>query len=74
MLNNDQIEFTIPGSAEGKPETADAGATVNYKGSVHLTKEDAGGHKLEGAVFKIADQNGNTVQEELVSERNGTIT
>ncbi|WP_144561114.1 SpaA isopeptide-forming pilin-related protein, partial [Bacillus paralicheniformis] len=74
MLNNDQIEFTIPGSAEGKPEPVDAGAAVNYKGSVHLTKEDAGGHKLEGAVFKIADQNGNTVQEELVSDRNGTVT
>ncbi|AMR09201.1 SpaA isopeptide-forming pilin-related protein [Bacillus licheniformis] len=74
MLNNDQIEFTIPGSAEGKPEPVDAGAAVNYKGSVHLTKEDAKGHKLEGAVFKIADQNGNTVQEELVSDRNGTVT
>ena len=74
MLNNDQIEFTIPGSAEGKPEPVDAGAAVNYKGSVHLTKEDAEGHKLEGAVFKIADQNGNTVQEELVSDRNGTVT
>ncbi|WP_284632371.1 SpaA isopeptide-forming pilin-related protein [Bacillus licheniformis] len=74
MLNNDQIEFTIPGSAEGKPEPVDAGAAVNYKGSVHLTKEDAKGHKLEGAVFKIADQIGNTVQEELVSDRNGTVT
>ncbi|GBC66717.1 MULTISPECIES: SpaA isopeptide-forming pilin-related protein [Bacillus] len=74
MLNNDQIEFTIPGSAEGKPEPVDAGAAVNNKGSVHLTKEDAKGHKLEGAVFKIADQNGNTVQEELVSDRNGTVT
>ncbi|MEC5226646.1 SpaA isopeptide-forming pilin-related protein [Bacillus licheniformis] len=74
MLNNDQIEFTIPGSAEGKPEPVDAGAAVNNKGSVHLTKEDAKGHKLEGAVFKIVDQNGNTVQEELVSDRNGTVT
>ncbi|XBM33846.1 SpaA isopeptide-forming pilin-related protein [Bacillus licheniformis] len=29
---------------------------------------------LKEAVFKIADQNGNTVQEELVSDRNGTVT
>ncbi|MCY8356034.1 Ig-like domain-containing protein [Bacillus haynesii] len=74
MLNTDQIEFTIPGSAEGKPEPIDAGAAVNHKGSVHLTKEDAEGRKLEGAFFKIVDQNGNTVQEELVSDQNGTVT
>ncbi|MFB7316825.1 SpaA isopeptide-forming pilin-related protein [Bacillus haynesii] len=74
MLNTDQIKVTIPGSAEGKPEPVDAGAAVNHKGSVHLTKEDAEGSKLEGAVFKIVDQNGNTVQEELVSDQNGTVT
>ncbi|MEN7364093.1 SpaA isopeptide-forming pilin-related protein [Bacillus licheniformis] len=73
MLNNDQIEFTIPGSAEGKPEPVDAGAAVNYKGSVHLTKEDAKGHKLEGAVFKIIDSEGKTVKDDLISKEGGKI-
>ncbi|TWJ96117.1 Serine-aspartate repeat-containing protein D [Bacillus licheniformis] len=73
MLNNDQIEFTIPGSAEGKPEPVDAGAAVNYKGSVYLQKEDEDGNGLEGAVFKIIDSEGKTVKDDLISKEGGKI-
>ncbi|MDI6567155.1 MSCRAMM family protein, partial [Bacillus subtilis] len=65
VLNTKKKEFTISESAAGKPEAADAGIAVNDKGSVELTKEDADGQKLEGAVFKIIDKEGNTVQEGL---------
>lgn len=74
VLNTKKKEFTISESAAGKPEAADAGIAVNDKGSVELTKEDADGQKLEGAVFRIIDKEGNTVQEGLTSDENGKIT
>ncbi|AHK48345.1 cell wall anchor protein [Bacillus velezensis TrigoCor1448] len=73
VLNTEKIEFTISESAEGKPESTDAGTAVNYKGSVRLTKEDAEGKKLEGAVFKIVDSDGKTVKEDLVSDKDGKV-
>ncbi len=73
MLNTEKVEFTISESAEGKPESTDAGTAVNYKGSVRLTKVDAEGKKLEGAVFKIVDSDGKTVKEDLVSDKDGKV-
>ncbi|MEC0406243.1 SpaA isopeptide-forming pilin-related protein [Bacillus velezensis] len=73
VLNTEKVEFTISETAEGKPESTDAGTAVNYKGSVRLTKEDADGRNLEGAVFKIVDSDGNTVQEDLVSNKDGKV-
>ncbi|MCY7906084.1 Ig-like domain-containing protein [Bacillus inaquosorum] len=74
VLNTEKKEFLISESAAGKPESADAGIAVNDKGAVELTKEDADGQKLEGAVFKIIDKEGKTVQEELASDKNGRVT
>lgn len=73
MLNTEKIEFAISDSAAGKPDPADAGIAINYKGSVELTKENTEGQKLEGAVFNIVDQEGNTVQEELTSDKDGKV-
>lgn len=73
VLNTEKIEFTISNSAAGKPDPADAGIAINYKGSVELTKENTEGQKLEGAVFNIVDQEGNTVQEELTSDKDGKV-
>ncbi|MDR0144261.1 MULTISPECIES: MSCRAMM family protein, partial [Bacillus] len=73
VLNTEKVEFTISESAEGKPESTDAGTAVNYKGSVRLTKVDAEGKKLEGAVFKIVDSDGKTVKEDLVSDKDGKV-
>ncbi|MCY7426251.1 SpaA isopeptide-forming pilin-related protein [Bacillus amyloliquefaciens] len=73
VLNTEKKEFTISESAEGKPKPSDAGTAVNYKGSVQLTKEDAEGRKLEGAVFQIIDQDGKTVQKDLVSDQDGKV-
>ncbi|MCY7952820.1 SpaA isopeptide-forming pilin-related protein [Bacillus inaquosorum] len=74
VLNTEKKEFTISESAAGKPESADAGIAVNDKGAVELMKEDGDGQKLEGAVFKIIDKEGKTVQEELASDKNGRVT
>ncbi len=74
MLNSERKAFTITEAAEGKPEAADAGIFVNYKGSVLLTKEDTEGHGLEGAEFKIVDEEGKTVQDNLISDQDGKIT
>ncbi|WP_088884212.1 SpaA isopeptide-forming pilin-related protein [Bacillus spizizenii] len=73
VLNTEKIEFTISDSAAGKPEPVDAGIAINYKGSVELTKENTEGQKLEGAVFNIVDQEGNTVQEKLTSDKDGKV-
>ncbi len=73
VLNTEKIEFAISDSAAGKPDPADAGIAINYKGSVELTKENTEGQKLEGAVFNIVDQEGNTVQEELTSDKDGKV-
>ncbi|MCR4364295.1 MULTISPECIES: SpaA isopeptide-forming pilin-related protein [Bacillus amyloliquefaciens group] len=73
VLNTEKVEFTISETAEGKPESTDAGTAVNYKGSVRLTKEDAEGRNLEGAVFKIVDSDGKTVKEDLVSDKDGKV-
>ncbi|MEC0494517.1 SpaA isopeptide-forming pilin-related protein [Bacillus glycinifermentans] len=73
VLNSEKKEFTVSGSAEGKPKARDAGTAVNYKGSVQVTKVDAEGHKLEGAVFKIVDEEGNTVRDELTSDQDGKV-
>ncbi|MCY8042948.1 Ig-like domain-containing protein [Bacillus spizizenii] len=73
VLNTEKIEFAISDSAAGKPDPADAGIAINYKGSVDLTKENTEGQKLEGAVFNIVDQEGNTVQEELTSDKDGKV-
>ncbi len=73
VLNTEKIEFAISDSAAGKPDPADAGIAINYKGSVELTKENTEGQKLEGAVFNIVDQEGNTVQEELTSDKDGKL-
>lgn len=74
VLNSEKKQFTISESAKGKPEAADAGTAVNYKGSVHLTKKDEDGNGLAGAVFKIVDNNGKTVKDNLVSDKDGSIT
>lgn len=73
VLNTEKIEFEISDSSEGKPEATDAGIAINHKGSVELTKENAEGQKLEGAVFNIVDEEGNTVQEELTSDKDGKV-
>ncbi|WP_345759433.1 SpaA isopeptide-forming pilin-related protein [Bacillus sp. PBIB1] len=73
VLNTKKVEFTISETAEGKPESTDAGTAVNYKGSVRLTKEDAEGRNLEGAVFKIVDRDGKTVKDDLISDKDGKV-
>ncbi|AHZ14741.1 SpaA isopeptide-forming pilin-related protein [Bacillus velezensis] len=73
VLNTEKVEFTISESAEGKPESTDAGTAVNYKGSVQLIKKDQDGNVLDGAVFKIIDSDGKTVRDDLMTKEGGKI-
>jgi len=46
-----------------------------YKGTVQLTKTDAKtGKALAGAVFKLLDNDGNVVKENLTTDANGELT
>ncbi|RUR93220.1 SpaA isopeptide-forming pilin-related protein [Bacillus velezensis] len=73
VLNTEKKEFTISETAEGKPESTDAGTAVNYKGSVQLIKKDQDGNVLDGAVFKIIDSDGKTVRDDLMTKEGGKI-
>ncbi|HCW72535.1 MAG TPA: hypothetical protein DHM90_00710, partial [Clostridiaceae bacterium] len=53
ILNLDNISFIINDEEVGNPRTVAAGNFINYQGSVILTKTDALGLPLEGAVFEL---------------------
>jgi LPXTG-motif cell wall-anchored protein len=74
LLNTDKIDFTIHDEAAGKPIIVKAPDAVNYKGSAELTKVDPNGKGLQGAEFKIIDQDGKTVQDQLKSDKDGKVT
>ncbi|MET1248538.1 SpaA isopeptide-forming pilin-related protein [Sporolactobacillus sp. STCC-11] len=74
VLNTDKIDFEIADHASGEPKAVVASNAVNYKGSAELKKVDQDGNGLEGAVFKIVDANGKTIQENLKSDKVGKVT
>ncbi len=47
---------------------------INYQGSAELIKQDNEGQPLSGAVFKIVDKDGNTIQTNLSSDKDGKVT
>ncbi|WP_259416567.1 SpaA isopeptide-forming pilin-related protein [Bacillus toyonensis] len=72
-LNKTPISFTIEKSQLAHVSvTAKNGLT---KGGVELTKVDSVNtkEKLEGAVFKITDMNGNDIRTNLVTNKDGKI-
>lgn len=74
LLNTTPIDFTINDEAAGKPTVEIASNNfINYKGSAELTKVDAKGEPLQGAEFKVVNQDGVTVAESLVSDIQGKI-
>ncbi|MCD1172940.1 MSCRAMM family protein, partial [Bacillus anthracis] len=72
-LNQTPINFTVE-----KSQTATASVTAKNsltKGAVELTKvDDIDGTTLEGAIFKIVDQNGNDVRTDLTTDKDGKIS
>ncbi|EOH90132.1 SpaA isopeptide-forming pilin-related protein [Enterococcus pallens] len=74
LLNTTPIDFTITDEAAGKPAIEVASNNfINYQGSAELTKVDAKGDPLQGAEFKVVNQEGVTVAEKLVSNDQGKI-
>lgn len=72
-LNQQKIAFTIVESSYGEPVEVAAGRLTNYESKAQLIKKSASGNSLAGAVFKVVDQQGKTVVEELVSNQNGIV-
>ncbi|HDR8184717.1 TPA: LPXTG cell wall anchor domain-containing protein [Bacillus thuringiensis] len=72
-LNQNPIKFTVE-----KSQTAKASVTATNsltKGSVELIKlDDVDNSTLEGAIFKIVDQNGNDVCSDLTTDKDGKIS
>lgn len=73
LLNRVGLVFTIPEMVEGAPKDFNLGNYVNYKGAARLYKTDAAKNPLQGAVFKVVDENRTTVQENLVSGADGRV-
>ena len=72
VLNTAPASFTIDESAQGEPAVTEA-KLVNYKGSAQLVKTDSKGNPLAGAEFKVVDNEGKTVQKNLVSSDKGIV-
>ncbi|PEW80823.1 collagen-binding protein [Bacillus cereus] len=72
-LNQNPIKFTVEKS---QTTTASVTATNSLtKGAVELSKvDDIDGSTLEGAIFKIVDQNGNDVRSDLTTDKDGKIS
>lgn len=71
------FEFTIEGSAKGRPEHAygtEQGAVFeNYQGTAELIKTNKEGQGLVGAEFKVTDEAGEAVLEGLTSDDTGKV-
>ncbi|MDA9471007.1 SpaA isopeptide-forming pilin-related protein [Enterococcus sp. 5H] len=72
LLNTTPIEFDVLKNANNQIPTVNL-AMVDYQGSAELQKNDEEGNSLIGAVFKVVDQNGNIVQDNLTSDLSGKV-
>lgn len=74
IINTNPLHFTIAGQGEGKPETQILDTIINYQGSASLVKKDENGDLLAGAIFKVVDQDGATIRENLETNEEGRIS
>ena len=74
ILNTIPVHFTISAEEEGQPQMVIASDNfINYQGSAELIKQDNEGQPLAGAVFKIVDKTGKTIQANLTSGKDGKV-
>ncbi|MGX4685595.1 SpaA isopeptide-forming pilin-related protein [Vagococcus sp. JNUCC 83] len=71
ILNTKKVSFKVEDGHEGKPEVMTLKDVVNYQGTVEFTKVDDTGKGLEGAIFKVVDKEGKTVQENITGDKAG---
>ncbi len=74
IVNEQAVPFTINESASGEPEAVFAGTMIDYQGSATLLKTDEDDTPLAGAIFKVIDETGATVAENLASSEEGIVT
>ncbi|QAA23754.1 hypothetical protein C0674_14800 [Sporolactobacillus terrae] len=74
IRNTSPLTFTIDPSATNQPTIFLKKTFENYKGKAELTKTDADGHGLEGAEFKVVDQDDQVIQKDLKTDTNGKIS
>ncbi|MFQ9539381.1 MAG: SpaA isopeptide-forming pilin-related protein, partial [Lactococcus lactis] len=74
ILNTTPANFTISSEEEGEQKVVIASDNfINYQGSAELIKHDSKGNSLSGAVFRVIDADGQTVKENLVSDKEGKV-
>lgn len=73
LKNTEKLTFTIVSQASNEPVEIDAGNFKNYQGSLTFVKKNQVGNLLAGAMFKVQDSNGTTVQENLTSTSQGVV-
>ncbi|KAF1298342.1 cell wall protein [Enterococcus sp. JM4C] len=73
VVNTETYPFAIAEEADEKPAVVTAGQAINYQGSAELTKQDEAGNPLAGAIFRVVDEEGQTVKENLASDASGKV-
>lgn len=73
LVNTQGISFEIPEVAEGKVQTLDLGTLTDYTGRLEIFKTGENGKPLAGAVFKIIDQGGSVIRDQLTTDEQGYI-
>ncbi|MFT8311643.1 MAG: SpaA isopeptide-forming pilin-related protein [Sporolactobacillus sp.] len=74
VLNTDKIKFEIKDEAAGQPAAVKVGKLKNFTGTAILKKVDKKGNGLEGAVFNVVKDDGETIiQKKLISGADGKV-
>ncbi|CAM3617847.1 SpaA isopeptide-forming pilin-related protein [Erysipelothrix anatis] len=73
VINTTPITFVIDAEAMGAPTRVET-SHINYKGSVSFVKQDASGHVLEGATYKLYDATMKQIGDTYVTDESGLIT
>jgi len=73
LINDQEISFEIANSATEVPAVVEAGTMIDYQGSATLLKTDEDNTPLAGAIFKVIDETGATVADNLASNEEGIV-
>ncbi|MFC6808150.1 SpaA isopeptide-forming pilin-related protein [Lactococcus lactis subsp. hordniae] len=73
ILDPTPIDFELKANEEGIIPDINL-EKVNYQGSAQLIKHNSNGQALSGAIFKVIDKDGNTIQTNLSSDKDGKVT
>lgn len=74
ILNTEKVEFTISPEAAGEPTVVTGLELINYLGSAQLVKTNEDNLALAGATFKVETDQGQVIETDLISDKNGLVT